>query len=923
MRIFKTILLTAILLSPAYTVFCAEVASGQARAAVQAWLREDSAPLHARMGQTISSIETYRDSQNSPLYHVVNLNPSGFAIVAADDLIEPIVAFAADGRYDPSLDNPLGALINRDLPERMKHARKQTGTLTGGPKKARNKWTRLQDVKAAAKSSETNGIGRTNNVSDVRVDSLVQSRWSQTTVSGIACYNYYTPPNTAGSAANYPCGCVATMMAQLMRYYQYPTTGVGTASFQIKIDGNKRSRSLRGGDGNGGAYSWSDMTLVPSWSTPDAQRQAIGALTADAGVSVKMQYTASSSGAFMSDAKAQLKSTFMYNNAIYGRNNAATNIGTSLNGMVNPNLDAGYPVLFGISDTNNAGHAIVCDGYGYNLGTLYHHLNLGWGGTSDAWYALPVIDTGVGYTFTSIEECVYNVYTVGAGEIISGRVTDSAGSPLTNATVTAVRSGGGTYTTNTNVRGIYAFPKIPANSTYTLSVSSGGYNFTNQTVTTGLSTDNLASSGNRWGVDFVSFPVVTFDAQGGSAASPASMIVTNGSTYGALATTARIGYTFGGWWTGTNGAGSQVLSATTVTITSAQTLYAKWTANNYTLTVNNGSGGGSYIIGQQVAITANSPVNGKTFDQWTGDTAYVDNVTYTNALVTMPAQDIALTATYKDITYVLAVNIGTGDGNYTNGAQVVIVADAPEEGQLFDQWIGTGVPYVANIYEPVTTVTMPEANIAVTATYKSQSVLLTATAGANGMILPPSTNVSLGSNVTFTITATNYYRISTLNTNSANVAGVAFNNTSTSYNYTWTNVQAAGTVTVDFVAQVVTNPAAATVPYSWLAGHGLTNYETDAVLDPDSDGLAAWHEYIAGTNPTNAASCFKAAQNTPNKVSWSAVSGRVYSVYWATNLLNSFQTLETNIVWPQASYTDTVHGAESRSFYKVKVQLAP
>ena len=921
MRRFKTILLTAMLLSSAGPVFSAEVAPGQARAAVQAWLREDSAPLHAHLGQTISSVETYRDSQNSPLYYVVNLNPSGFAIVAADDLIEPIIAFAADGRYDLSPDNPLGALINRDLPERMKHARKQTGTPTDGPKKARNKWTRLQTpVAAATAATATNsGTGRTNNVSDVRVDSLVQSRWSQTTVGGIACYNYYTPPNTAGSSANYPCGCVATMMAQLMRYYQYPTSGVGTASFQIKIDKNWKPRSLRGGDGNGGAYSWNDMTLIPSGGVNDTQRQAIGALTHDAGVSVNMQYTAGSSGAFMDDAAAQLKSTFKYNNAIYGRNNAYTNIGTSLNEMTNPNLDAGYPVLFGISDTNNAGHAIVCDGYGYNLGTLYHHLNLGWGGTSDAWYALPVIDTTTVYTFTAIDECVYNVYVAGTGEIISGRITDGAGSPLTNATVTAVRSGGGTYTTNTNVRGIYAFPKIPANSTYTLSVSSSGYSFTNQTVTTGTSADNLASSGNRWGVDFMSFPVVTFDAQGGSV-SPASIIVTNGSTYGTLPTPVRTGYTFGGWWTGTNGTGSEVLSATTVTVTTAQTLYAKWTASFYTLTVNNGTGSGSYTNGQQVVIAASLPP-GTVFSQWTGDIGYVGNIYAPTTTVTMGTQDISLTADYIYPQYTLTVSNGTGGGDYFSGMEVPIEADNAPEGMIFNQWIGD----TANLYSNVasTTLLMPEANIAVTATYKSPAVLLTAAAGANGMISPTSTNVTPGSNAIFTVTASNYYRISTLKTNDADVAVVAFDNTSTSFNYTWTNVQAAGTVTVAFVAQVVTNSAAATVPYSWMAGYGLTNYETDAVLDQDSDGLTAWQEYIAGTVPNSATSCLKVTQAVRNTISWSPVSGRVYSVYWSTNLVNSFQSVATNIVWPQGSYTDTVHGAQSRSFYRVKVQLTP
>jgi hypothetical protein len=69
---------------------------------------------------------------------------------------------------------------------------------------------------------------------------------------------------------------------------------------------------------------------------------------------------------------------------------------------------------------------------------------------------------------------------------------------------------------------------------------------------------------------------VTFNGQGGTTPSPTFKTVTNGLTYGTLATTTRTGHTFGGWWTGTNGTGTQITSATTVTITAAQTLYALW-----------------------------------------------------------------------------------------------------------------------------------------------------------------------------------------------------------------------------------------------------------------------------------------------------------------------------------------------------------
>lgn len=88
----------------------------------------------------------------------------------------------------------------------------------------------------------------------------------------------------------------------------------------------------------------------------------------------------------------------------------------------------------------------------------------------------------------------------------------------------------------------------------------------------------------------VSPATVTFDAQSGTAASPASTSVTYGATYGTLATTTRTGYTFVGWWTGAGGTGAEVTAATTVTITAAQTLYAKWTAGTSTVTFDAASG---------------------------------------------------------------------------------------------------------------------------------------------------------------------------------------------------------------------------------------------------------------------------------------------------------------------------------------------
>ena len=346
-------------------------------------------------------------------------------------------------------------------------------------------------------------------------------------------------------------------------------------------------------------------------------------------------------------------------------------------------------------------------------------------------------------------------------------------------------------------------------------------------------------------------------------------------------------------------------------------------AQLYPLTVTSGTGGGSYSNGQQVAIAAAAPVAGMTFDQWIGDTQYVNNVTYTNAQVTMPAQAVALSATYKILPgyYTLTVNGGTGSGLYTNGQQVAIAAsNAPVAEMTFDQWIGD-TQYVNNVTYTNALVTMPAQAIALTATYKDAAVyyLLTTSAETNGAVSPASTNVLEGNSATFVIAASNYYRIATLTTNGTAVTGMTLGNNSTTTDFTWSNVQTSGVLAATFTAQVTTN-GPAQVPYSWLAQYGLTNYNTDAAADQDQDGLTTWQEYIAGTDPTNAASCFKATQNTPDEISWNAVSGRVYSAYWSTNLTQGFQALETNILYPQGSYTNATPDARV-NHYQIKVRL--
>jgi len=91
----------------------------EAEMAVAGWLKVDPQPLEMTLGRQVRQVQTFTDDYGEPVYYIVYLEPSGFVIVSADDMVEPIIGFADDGSYDPSFENPLGALVTNDLNGRM------------------------------------------------------------------------------------------------------------------------------------------------------------------------------------------------------------------------------------------------------------------------------------------------------------------------------------------------------------------------------------------------------------------------------------------------------------------------------------------------------------------------------------------------------------------------------------------------------------------------------------------------------------------------------------------------------------------------------------------------------------------------------------------------------------------------------------
>jgi hypothetical protein len=242
----------------------ASIESESAKLATKGWLRFVGRPLDVKLSKKIASVKAIKNDKNKILCFIVSLDPEGYIIMSPDDMIEPVIAFSSSGHFIETDDNPLFSLIKEDMSGRLKivsdEVAKQKNKLSAIPKTRTKNIKKWKKYLLLAESDEPLDGGESS-VTDVRVAPLVKTKWGQETAGyhGSACYNYYTPTSSTkweeGNSSNYPCGCVATAMAQVLRTYEYPTTGVGTDEFTVKVSGAEQKRSLLGGDKNGGPYN--------------------------------------------------------------------------------------------------------------------------------------------------------------------------------------------------------------------------------------------------------------------------------------------------------------------------------------------------------------------------------------------------------------------------------------------------------------------------------------------------------------------------------------------------------------------------------------------------------------------------------------------------------------------------------------------
>lgn len=218
----------------------------------------------------------------------------------------------------------------------------------------------------------------------------------------------------------------------------------------------------------------------------------------------------------------------------------------------------------------------------------------------------------------------------------------------------------------------------------------GGQEVTAETV---VSTADNHTLHARWTANTY---LVSFDARGGSDPEPENIQVTFDGTYGELATTDRTGYTFAGWWTAIEG-GSQVTDETLVSLAGDHTLYARWTAESYTVTFDARDGSDPEPTSTEVvfdsaygelAITGRT---GYTFAGWW--TAEEEGMLINPDTVLAIAANHTLYAQWSVLYYTLsysALNGGQIEGEVSqsvpHGSDGTAVVAVPDSGYRFAGW---------------------------------------------------------------------------------------------------------------------------------------------------------------------------------------------------------------------------------------------
>jgi hypothetical protein len=341
--------------------------------------RHDAIPYQS-IAITGEFVEKYN---NHDVYYVFNINDTkGFVIISADDICYPVIGFSFESSYSPS-DQSEGFVYWMN--ERKKEIAYNIENNIQADDNTTAMWQRLL-------TTDANQLRNTDK-SIMDVAPLVTSNWDQ----GFP-YNDMVPVDTISCGSfngHVTTGCIATAMAQIMYYWRWPNTGVGS-----HCDSYYNYGSLCA-DFSSTTYDWNGMTNQPS-----KECDPVSLLMYHAGISVNMHYNADgqcSSGAYTQDVATALRNNFRYSSTTtyVKKSNYST---SSWNDLLQGDLDAGKIIQYAGSGSGG-GHSWVCDGY---EATDYYHFNWGWSGSDNGYYYLTNLDPG-GENFNNGQEAVVHI----------------------------------------------------------------------------------------------------------------------------------------------------------------------------------------------------------------------------------------------------------------------------------------------------------------------------------------------------------------------------------------------------------------------------------------------------------------------------------------------------------------------------------
>jgi len=351
---------------------------GGLRAGADVRLRHTAKKLRHGLGGGAALSKSAPDGRESALFYVFNVAAgadSGFVIVAGDDVLRPLLGYSDNGGFDENNLPPNFAYWIDYLRRQAEYALEQG---VAQSEAVRREWESYASggvpVMSMAKSSAATAVSP-----------LIQTTWNQR-----APYNDMCPTNTSGTRM--PTGCVATAMAQIMKFHRYSGPGYiyskAYTTRSLKI--NMPAEVL-------GGYEWSNMlnSYPNAASGTVTQRSAVAKLMYHAGLSVQMNYNTDGSGAYSTDVPVALTEYFGYDEGIQRKDRNAYD-GVLWENMLKEQLSAGLPVYYSGVDTSSAsGHAFLCDGYD---ASGKFHFNWGWGGIYDGYFVTAALEPGTGGT---------------------------------------------------------------------------------------------------------------------------------------------------------------------------------------------------------------------------------------------------------------------------------------------------------------------------------------------------------------------------------------------------------------------------------------------------------------------------------------------------------------------------------------------